>query len=221
MLALRSIVFGVVGLAMAGAATAANYTVDVATTGYNRFTFDSPFEAVVLPPDAPLASEPVALGRNTTLLVEFQPRLQKDVQMVVQMQDGQVFDLTLKPGASRTASWQQPAGPDGDTPVQRPEDEMLVGLFQQALADPNREPDGFKRIDTPSPERIEGLTADFIAAYESDQHRLYTMRLRAERPSPIIPQDLYVKGVQAVYISEDSVGPKVAPIALVLARKEQ
>ena len=50
---------------------------------------------------------------------------------------------------------------------------------------------------------------------------IYVMRLRSDHPSPILPQDLYVQGVKAVYIDGDAVGPNLAPMAVVLMARGQ
>lgn len=216
---LRALALAMGFVACASALAGSNHNVDVANDGYNRFTFDSPFKSVVLPPEAPVASKPVSLGGNTTLLVEFKPGITEPIQMVVQMADGDVLDLTLQPGADQGANWEQPAGPDGEQAVQRPEDKMLIRIFKAALANPDKAPSGFSRITTPEPGEIDGLTADYVAAYQSEVHKLFVMRLRAEQPSPILPQDIYVRGVQAAYIGGDAVGPDLAPLAVVLTRK--
>lgn len=201
-------------------AMAESETVGVSTQGYNRFTFASPFEAVVLPPEAPVASQPVALGGNTTLLIELERGIKAPVQMVVQMANGQVYDLTLEPGAKRPAVWIQPSGDEGRAPIQRPTDERLVNIFKDVLADPNTAPKGYREIARPNAGRMHGLTVDYVAAYESRSQKLYVMRLRSDRLSPIIPQDLYVRGVKAVYIEGDAVGPQMAPLAVILKAKE-
>lgn len=206
-------------LALFSVAASAMPPIPVSTQGYNRFTFDSPFQAVVLPPDAPVASKPVALGGNRTLLLEFSPGITEPVQMIVQMLNGQVFDLSLVPGADVPAQWIAPGGETGRTPVQRPTDKNLVEIFRQVMAGPNSVPDGFRQISTPNASKIRGLTADYLSAYESRAYRVYVLRLRADRKAPILPQDLYSKGVAAVYIEGDAVGPNVAPMAVVLQKR--
>lgn len=213
-----SLWFGAAVLLAFCGATQARTEVAVSTGSFNRFTFQMPFNEVVFPPNTQLAHKPVAMDGNKTLLISLEASVTEPVQMVVQLQGGNVIDFLLVPGANVGAEWMQPSRIASHN-APHPQVDVLVDLFSAVLANPNAPPAGFHERPVPDATRIKGLVADFIGNYANRNYRILVMHLRAQRPNPIVPQDLYVKGVAAVYIDGDSVGPQVAPLAIVLKAK--
>lgn len=210
-------------LAMAANAGDIEY-VPVSIGGYNAFTFGTPFESAVFPPKSPIKGRPIPLGGNTTLLLEIDPEAKGDIQMTVNMRDGRVVQLRLNPGVDHApANWHDKGAAAKDKrPIQRQPDEWFYNIYKHLVVKPSEPPEGFHTVDIPGypVTKVSDLTAEYLHAYAQGPWRIYVMRLHSERPSGILPQDLYAPGVKSVLIDGDQVGGGYSPLTIVIMSGE-
>lgn len=195
------------------------YEIEVGKSGYNRFTFDVPFEKVVFPRGSPISGAPVTLGENTSILIEIRPEAIDPIQMVAQLVDGSIVTLNLLPrDDAEPAMWRQNKNPlppeSARTPIQRPEDNFIAELFKSLVM--GGTPRGFRAITPPTDGRLGPLRSEFIAAFRNAQFIVLVSRLHSDVEALIQPQDLYAPGVKAVMIDGDVVGGLEPPMAYIL-----
>lgn len=193
----------------------------VSDRDFNRFVFPAPVTQLVFPAGAPLLGKPVYLSGNTQVLIQLQRGTDKPVQMVVELEGGQVHTLTLNPrpvdgtihrvdgarlkgGSAQLAS---KTAMDGSAP--RGEDiEMLKRVVQGDI------PAGFDPIKLPRPTRFDKFTVVPLAGWSDGSSRrvmVFSLVAVPGQTAVVAPPQFYRAGINAVLVDGDVVDANNSP----------
>lgn len=198
-------------------------TVEAATDTYNRIVLPEAYEQIVIPPDAPLADEPIPLDGHRGLLLRPREGAEKAIPVFVQLKSGESFTVRLEPDdEADPAVYRYRDAPDiSEQPDQaRPDDQWIADTIV-AVLDGER-PNGFEETDPPSGGRLvlgDGSGAvelDPVEGWRGSQHKLSVYRLTADRIVNVEPRDFYRDGVVAASVEGDVASPRHHPRLIVL-----
>lgn len=198
-------------------------TVQAATDAYNRIVLPEAYEQIVIPPDAPLADEPIPLDQHRGLLLRPREGAEKAIPVFVQLKSGESFTVRLKPDdEADPAVYRYRDAPDvSEQPSKaRPDDQWISETMIAAFE--GERPDGFEATDPPAGGRLvlgngEGaLELAPVEAWRGSQHRLSVYRLSSDRLVNVEPRDFYREGVVAVSVEGDVASTRHHPRLFVL-----
>jgi|GEM_PF-2049029 len=200
-------------------------TLPAATDAYNRLVFPEPYAQVVIPPDAPLADDPIPLSGHRGLLLRPREGASGAIPVFVQLRSGASFTVRLKPeDGAEPAVFRYRDAPDMAAKPQqerRPADRWIAETVLAALD--GERPEGFEASEPPRPARLvldeadgESVRLTPETAWRGSRHRLRVYRLQADRMVNVEPRDFYRQGVVAVTVEGDVVGPHHRPRLIIL-----
>lgn len=195
----------------------------VSDRDFNRFIFPTPVTQLVFPAGVSLLGKPVYLAGSTQVLIQFIRGVDKPVQMVVELEGGQVHTLTLNPrpvdgathrvdgarerSASSTRAAKSDTAPSSAAP--RGEDiEMLKRVVQGEI------PQGFDSIKLPKPTRFDKFTVVPLAGWsDGNSKRVMVFSLVAVpgQTAVVSPPQFYRAGINAVLVDGDVVDANNSP----------
>jgi hypothetical protein len=197
----------------------------VSDRDFNRFIFPAPVTQLVFPAGASLLGKPVYLSGNTQVLIQFKPGNDKSVQMVVEVEGGQVHTFTLNPrpvdgvtqrvdGARErnTAAAARSAKADAAAPgaaAPRGEDiELLKRVVQGDI------PAGFDSVKLPRPTRFDKFTVVPLAGWSDGSARrvmVFSLVSVPGQTAVVSPPQFYRAGISAVLLDGDVVDASSSP----------
>jgi hypothetical protein len=195
----------------------------VSDRDFNRFIFPNAVAQLVFPAGAPLLGKPVYLSGNTQVLIQLQRGIDKPVQMVAEVEGGQVYTLTLNPrpvdgithkvdGArerSAAPAARTVKGEGGAAGSPRGEDiELLKRVVQGDI------PAGFDSVKLPRPTRFDKFTVVPLAGWsDSVSRRVMVFSLVAVpgQTAVVAPPQFYRPGINAVLLDGDVVDAANSP----------
>ncbi|MHB1666130.1 hypothetical protein [Thiomonas sp.] len=198
----------------------------LSNTQLNILRFPVAIKHLWFPADTPVVGKPAYFADNHAVMVQFQPGVQSQVQLMVELANGSVlskeaelragpgavYDLGghsgLIPGDSAPAS--EPAAPDsnGMAAVR-----LLQGVVQ------GRIPHGFDPAPLPAPTVFTAFTANPVMVWKDTTSNLaiYVFQLKAMgAPAKVAPPEFYRPGVEAVLLTSDTVTPADGPFLYVV-----
>lgn len=206
-------------------AAAEAHTVVISDREFNRIVFRSPFKKVIFPPGAPLKGDPLPLSDNHSVLFQVEPGARGVIQMVVQLKDGNVETLRLEPapvpgvvyrvdGAPDVASAPAAAAPAAGEQLPAPRD-YLVETFRNVLTGNTGE---FSPVEPFDRVQFDRFTAEPIQAFSNGADRMLVFQLTAREgmETPVAASQFYRRGVRAVQIEGEVVGPESSPHLYIL-----
>ncbi|WP_018234309.1 TraK domain-containing protein [Thioalkalivibrio thiocyanodenitrificans] len=200
--------------------------IDISDREYNRVVFPVPFTDIIFPANAPLKSDPVPLGGNRSILFEVHQGVRQTVQMVVQLEDGTVHTLRMRPAAipgveHRVAgASDRPKTSAVDTSQsamrsQSEEQRYLLETFKRFVRG-NR--DNFTRVETLPTVEFDSFYAEPLEAWSNGTDRMLIYKLVSKGPRVVVasPQ-FYRSGVRAVQLEGgDVVSRRASPKLFIL-----
>lgn len=202
--------------------------VTVSDKDFNRFVFPAPVTQLVFAAGAPLLGAPVYLAGNTQVLIQMQRGADKSVQMVVELEGGQVHTLSLLPrpvagvthrvDGAREARAGGSAAPlsaksAGDTAPRGEDIELLKRVVQGDV------PDGFDSIALPRPTRFDKFTVVPLAGWTDSMSRrvlVFSLVAVPGQTAVVAPPQFYRPGISAVLIDGDAVDANNSPTLYVV-----
>jgi len=194
----------------------------VSDNSFNRFIFPAPVTQIVFPSGAPVKGEPTYLSGNTQVLVEFNRGVDKSVQMVVELENGQVLTFWLKPQSvngivhqvrpSPVAGTQPIPGSPGPEPLAAPPYASDVELLKQVVA--GQLPAGFEPTRLPAPVRFDRFSVIPLVGWSDDVSRkvmVFSLVAEPGQSAIVAPQQFYRPGLAAITIDGDVVDEHRSP----------
>lgn len=193
----------------------------VSDNSLNRFVFPAPVSQIVFPTGAPVKGEPTYLSNNTQVLVEFNRGVDKVVQMVVELETGEVLTLDLRPKQVagvvhqvRSGAKGAPAATNGlgPEPLAQPPYASDVELLKQIVS--GQIPPGFEQTTLPAPARFDRFSVIPLVGWSDDVYRKVTVFSLVAEPGQsavVAPQQFYRPGLAAITIDGDVVDEHRSP----------
>ncbi len=195
--------------------------VAISDSEFNRIVFPRPFVDVVFPAKTPIKGKPLPLSGNRSVLFQVEPGSRSVIQMIVQLDDGSVRMLRLRPmpgpgvvhrvdGARDVLN----ANPDDIASAESsgtPATAHLVDIFSRFMK--GGEPDGFESVANLPPVEFPAFTAVPLESWSNGTERMLIYRLTAKGSVDVkvAPAQFYRKGVRAVQIEGDRIAAGVSP----------
>lgn len=197
--------------------------ITVSDRDFNRFIFPTPVTQLVFPAGASLLGKPIYLSGNTQVLIQFKPGNDKSVQMVVEVEGGQVHTLTLNPrpvdgitqrvdGARERSVASAVRAQKTDAvgaPAPRGEDiELLKRIVQGDI------PPGYDSIKLPRPTRFDKFTVVPLAGWSDGSARrvmVFSLVAVPGQTAVVSPPQFYRVGISAVLVDGDVVDANSSP----------
>lgn len=206
----------------------ANETV-VSDRDFNHFIFPGPIaNGPIFPAGAPLQGKPVYLANNTQLLLQFQKNSDKPVQMVVELENGNVYKLHLKPrpvngithridGArdpKKATASNKMTGEGGDASGPRGEDIELLKHVVSTGA-----PVGFDPVPLTKTTRFDRFSVVPLAAWSDGMSKrvmVFNLVAHQGQTAVVAPPQFYRRGITAVMLDGDVVDANNSPSLFVV-----
>lgn len=193
----------------------------ISDSEFNRIVFPRPFVDVVFPAKTPLKGKPLPLSGNRSVLFQVEPGSRSVIQMIVQLDDGSVRMLRLRPmpgpgvvhrvdGARDVLNSESGLSEATETST-APATRHLVDVFSRFMK--GGEPDGFEPVANLAPVDFPAFTAVPLESWSNGTERMLVYRLTAKGSADVkvAPPQFYRKGVRAIQIEGDRIAPGVSP----------
>jgi hypothetical protein len=205
-----------------GAVTVSDYEL-------NTFVFSAAIKRVYFPAGSPVLGSPIYLSENTQVMLQFSKGHTEPVQMVAELEDGQVVQLRVAPRAVagvvhsvngarvRARSASSGALAMNGAPVNaapRGEDiEMLKHLVTTKEA-----PSGFEPVNLPGVTAFDKFSVVPLAAWSNGLKRLMIFSLVSApgQTAVVANPQFYRPGITAVLLSGDVVDAQNSPQLLIV-----
>ena len=201
----------------------------VSDRDFNHFIFPGPIaNGPIFPAGAPLQGKPVYLANNTQLLLQFKSGSDKPVQMVVELENGNVYKLHLKPrpvngvthridGArdpKKATATNKVAGEGGDAGGPRGEDIELLKLVVSSGA-----PAGYDPVPLSKTTRFDRFSVVPLAAWSDGMSKrvmVFNLVAHPGQTAVVAPPQFYRRGITAVMLDGDVVDANNSPSLFVV-----
>lgn len=198
--------------------------VTVSDTEFNTFVFGAPIKRILFPAGSPVVGKPVYMADNHQVLLQFGKGQKSPVQMVVELEPGEVVTMRVQPrsvpgvthsvNGARVKARASQAGaaprPNSGGPASaRAEDIELL----KHLVSSGQPPDGFTPISLPAPARFDRFTVVPLVGWSDMGKRIYVFSLvaNAGQTSVVAPPQFYRDGITAVLLDGDVVDSAHSP----------
>lgn len=199
--------------------------IPVSDSEFNRIVFPRPFVDVVFPAKTPLKGKPLPLSGNRSVLFQVEPGTRSTLQMIVQLDDGSVRMLRLKPMPGpgivhRVDGARDVLNAETDAPPVETQTGAgtgyLVDVFSRFMR--GGEPDGFERVQNLPPVEFAEFTAVPLESWSNGVERMliYRLEVKGTADVKVAPSQFYRKGVRAAQINGDRVAPGSSPELFIL-----
>ncbi len=208
---------GAIEAPVPGAVTVSDYE-------FNTFVFPHPIKKIFFPAGSPVEGRPVYLAENTQVMLQFTKGHTKPVQMVAELENGEVVTLRVAPRAvpgvahavngARSRTSRAPARVEGSEASQaaapRGED---IELLKQMMAR-NEPPAGFDPIKLPPPTRFDKFTVVPLAGWSDGASKrvlVFSLVGVPGQTAVVAPPQFYRPGITAVMLDGDVVDGQASP----------
>lgn len=204
---------------MAGVVTVSDYE-------FNTFVYPDAIKKVLFPAGSPVVGRPVYLAENTQVMLQFAKGTAKPVQMVTELENGQIVSLRVLPRAipgithavngarvktagaapakrSMTAEGQQSVSPRGE------DIELLKKLVTSGDA-----PQGYDPVRLPRPTRFDKFTVVPLAGWTDGSNKrvlVFSLVAAQGQTAVVSSQQFYRPGITAVMLDGDVVDANTSP----------
>ncbi len=203
---------------VSGAVTVSDYE-------FNTFVFNDAIKRIFFPAGSPVVGKPVYLAENTQVMLQFTKGHTKPIQMVAELEGGEVVTMRVAPravagvthavngakvksaakraAAATTAEGAQAAAPRGED----------IELLKQMIAR-NEPPSGFDPIKLPRPTRFDKFSVVPLAGWsDGSTKRILVFSLVAVpgQTAVVAPPQFYRPGISAVMLDGDVVDGQNSP----------
>lgn len=199
-----------------GAVTVSDYE-------FNTFVFPDAIKRIFFPAGSPVVGKPVYLAENTQVMLQFAKGNDKPVQMVAELENGQVVTLRVVtravPGVThavngarvRTAAApRQPASEQAQAAAPRGED---IELLKQ-LTSKGEPPSGFDPVSLPRPTRFDKFSVVPLAGWSDGAGKrilVFSLVAVPGQTAVVAPPQFYRPGITAVMLDGDVVDAQNSP----------
>lgn len=188
----------------------------------NTFVFPAPLKRVYFPAGSPVLGNPIYLADNTQVMLQFSRGHERPVQMIAELEDGQVVQLRVAPrevpgvvhsvnGARTRARSTGPiiAGDRPQSAAPRGEDIELL----KVLVTHKEPPGGFETVTLPGLTRFDKFSVIPLAAWSNGLKRVMVFSLVnvPGQTAVVAPPQFYRPGITAVMLDGDVVDEKNSP----------
>ena len=200
---------------VAGAVTVSDYE-------FNTFVFPDVIKRIYFPAGSPVVGKPMYLSDNTQVLLQFAKGSGKPVQMVAELEGGQVVSMRLAVksvpgtthnvggGKARVASPKKADADSAQSATPRGEDiELLKGLVSSG-----QPPSGFDPVALPRPTRFDKFSVIPLAGWSdgvSKRVLVFSLVATPGQTAVVAPPQFYRPGISAVMIDGDVVDNNHSP----------
>ncbi|MDR5726919.1 MAG: hypothetical protein RB191_05570 [Terriglobia bacterium] len=203
-------------------------TVSVSNRDFNQFVFPAPIaKGPIFSAGTPLLGKPVYLDDNTQVLVQFASGSDKPFDMIVELSNGAVDKLWLKPepipgithrvgdAGGPVAPWH--ASAPGQSPASssaRGSDVQLLKQFVMGFV-----PEGFESEDLPKLTRFDKFSVVPMAAWSDQSSRRvlkYSLVATPGQTAVVSEPEFFHPGVIAVLVNGDVVNAQHSPTLFVV-----
>lgn len=198
--------------------------VTVSDTEFNTFLFGAPIKRILFPAGSPVVGKPVYMADNHQVLLQFGKGQKSPVQMVVELESGEVVTMRVQPksvpGVTHAVNGARPKGrtsqasanprpSNGEPASARAEDIELL----KRLVSAGQPPDGFDPIALPAPARFDRFTVVPLVGWSDTAKRIFVFSLVANggQTSVVAPPQFYRDGITAVLLDGDVVDSTHSP----------
>lgn len=190
----------------------------------NTFVFPAAIKRVYFPAGSPVLGSPIYLSDNTQVMLQFSKGHDKPVQMVTELEDGQVVQLRVVPRAVpgvvhsvngarlRARAPQGAASVAGEAPVNAAPRGEDVEILKQ-LVTTKQAPAGFEQVSLPGLTRFDKFSVVPLAAWSNGIKRLMVFSLVSVpgQTAVVAPPQFYRPGITAVMLDGDVVDESNSP----------
>ena len=202
---------------VAGSITVSDYQ-------FNTFIFPSVIKRIFFPAGSPVVGKPNYLGDNSQVMLQFAKGNGTPVQMVTELDTGQVVSLNLVvkhvPGINysvngakaRIASAKRVVQGEGTSEAAAPRGEDIELL--KALVSTGQPPSGYDVINLPAPTRFDKFSVVPLAGWsDGATKRILVFSLVAVpgQTAVVSPPQFYRPGITAVMVDGDVVDANTSP----------
>lgn len=210
------------GQAEVGFAPPLENEIVISDRDFNQFIFSAPIaNGPIFPAGAPIVGKPTYLSNNTQLLLQVAQGASKPFNMFIELEDGTVHKLWLRPrpipGVTRKIGAVSAARVKPIAATDAPESTSPRGadmdLLKKVVA--GQIPDGFEPIDLPAPTRFDKFTVVPLAGWgDGSGKQILTFSLVAThgQTAVVAAPQFYRQGVTAVMIDGDTVDAGHSPV---------
>jgi hypothetical protein len=202
--------------------------VTVSDSEFNTFVFADPIRRVFFPAGSPVVGKPIYLADNTQVLLQFAPGHRTPVQMVVELDTGQVVSLRLSiravPGVTHAVNGARvrhaahtrrgtAAAATPTTAQAQPAGAADIELLR-VLSTTGAPPDGFEPVPLPRPTRFDRFTVVPLAAWSDAMSRrimVFSLVAVPGQTAVVSPPQFYRPGIVAVMVDGDVIDASNSP----------
>lgn len=199
-----------------GAVTVSDYE-------FNTFVFPASIKRVHFPAGSPVLGSPIYLSNNTQVMLQFAKGEGKPVQMVAELEDGQVVQLRVVPrsvpgvvhsvnGARAKVRAAGSAAPMPGSPVQAAPRGEDIELLKYLVS--NKQPPGaFESVALPGVTKFDKFSVVPLAAWSDGVKRVMVFSLVSVpgQTAVVAPPQFYRPGITAVMVDGDVVDEGNSP----------
>lgn len=196
--------------------------VTVSDTEFNTFVFPHTIKRVFFPAGSPVVGKPIYLANNTQVLLQFSKGHRTPVQMVVELENGQVISLRLSirpvPGVTHVVNGARlRTGPPRTAADPRAAPVSPGGAdidLLRVLVATGSPPDGFEPVPLPRPVRFDRFTVIPLAGWSDASSRrvlVFSLVAAPGQTAVVSPPQFYRPGISAVMLDGDVVDANNSP----------
>ena len=196
--------------------------ITVSDSEFNTFVFPDVIKRIYFPAGSPVVGKPMYLSDNTQVLLQFTKGNGKPVQMVVELESGQVVNLRLavksvsgvthaiNGAKTRNTAKRIVEGEGGRSAAPRGEDIELL----KALVASGQPPSGFDPISLPRPTRFDKFSVVPLAGWSDGATKrvlVFSLVAVPGQTAVVSPPQFYRPGISAVMVDGDVVDGNNSP----------
>lgn len=195
--------------------------VTVSDSEFNTFVFPEAIKRVFFPAGSPVVGKPIYLADNTQVLLQFSKGHKTPVQMVVELDNGQVVSLRLSirsvPGVTHAVNGARlrssPARSTESSAAAATPGSSDIDMLR-VLTTTGSPPDGFEPIHLPRPTRFDKFTVIPLAGWSdavSKRVLVFSLVAVPGQTAVVSPPQFYRPGITAVMLDGDVVDANNSP----------
>ena len=200
-------------------------TVTVSDFEFNTFVFPDVIKRIFFPAGSPVVGKPVYLAENTQVMLQFTKGIDKPVQMVAELEGGDVVTMRVvpravpgithsvngaKPKTALSAAKKTQTGEAAQSAAPRGED---MEMLKQMMAH-NEPPSGYDPIKLPRPTRFDKFTVVPLAGWSDGASKrviVFSLVAVPGQTAVVAPPQFYRPGITAVMLDGDVVDGQSSP----------
>lgn len=204
---------------VSGAVTVSDYE-------FNTFAFPASIKRIFFPAGSPVVGKPIYLADNTQVMLQFTKGQDKPIQLVAELENGQVVSMRLAPrsvpgvthavnGArvrsGAMAGAERSSAITGQTGMPAPKGEDIELL--KKVASSGEPPQGFDAVKLPRPTRFDKFSVVPLSGWSDGTRRVLVFSLvaAAGQTAVVSPPQFYRPGITAVMVDGDVVDAANSP----------